>query len=260
MTACWCSFNKASQALGSVSRTIDLGADGTTVLVELDAAGTPSLADFNTTEGLGLAAAQTRLAQSFTSDSAQTITAARFRIAKTGSPTDDVVCALQADSGGVPSGTDLASATVVNANIPGTAAWLTWDLPDTALSAGTTYWLVLRRTGAVDAVNGYTIASHSAAPYPFGSFASWNGTSWTADASRDLAFEAVTVGGTNAIAGTVSALVEESADQGAWRLIGALECSAAELSGPLVFPNVARYLKVTTSVTAAASPAGVSGI
>lgn len=67
-----------------------------------------------------------------------------------GSPADDVVIAVQADSAGVPSGIDLATGSIAAASITGTCAAYSVTLAaPVALDAATTYFGVLRRSGAL---------------------------------------------------------------------------------------------------------------
>lgn len=73
---------------------------------------------------------------------------------------DSVKCAVQADSSGSPSGTDLASTTVSSASIPTyptTTPNTAFTVTGLNLSAGVTYWLVFSRTGTPTNANAYFI-------------------------------------------------------------------------------------------------------
>ena len=95
-----------------------------------------------------------------------------------GTPVDDLEVALQADSSGAPSGSDLAVSGAVNVT---TSQWYTFTFssPPT-LTAGTTYWIVVRRTGSLSDANyyqyGYLNPASSNDIFPT---RYWDGSSWT---------------------------------------------------------------------------------
>lgn len=79
----------------------------------------------------------------------------------TGTPTDSLVVEIQTDSGGVPSGTVVGtSVTVAHGALPTAAnTSVLRCYVNTRITSGTaTYWIVARRSGAVDAVNFYSLA------------------------------------------------------------------------------------------------------
>lgn len=75
---------------------------------------------------------------------------------RVGSPADSVTCAIQADSGGAPSGTDLVSVDVLGSTLSTGDSYIMFDLPDTVLSPGK-YWIVMRRTGALNGSERYSL-------------------------------------------------------------------------------------------------------
>lgn len=98
-----------------------------------------------------------RLAQSFVPSLSMTATYIGVQAGKTGSPSDNLAIDLCANSSGAP-GTVLATATLTAADVPTLPGWVWWTFtPGVALSAGTTYWLVVRRTGSVSAVNHWVV-------------------------------------------------------------------------------------------------------
>lgn len=77
-------------------------------------------------------------------------------IEKVGSPIDNVKVAIQADSGGLPSGTDLASGTISGSSWPSSCGtYQTVTLTNVTLNASTLYWVVYSRTGVPSGTNYY---------------------------------------------------------------------------------------------------------
>lgn len=73
-------------------------------------------------------------------------------------PADNCIIAIQADSSGSPSGTDLATATIAGGTITTSNAEYTPSLSASITPTdGTYYWVVCRRSGALDAANYYQI-------------------------------------------------------------------------------------------------------
>jgi hypothetical protein len=119
---------------------------------------------------LGNVSGATKIAQKLivNSSTAIPLTGITVRAQKSGSPVDQVTCSIQADSGGVPSGTAIVSAT----QTIGAVGDYTFNL--TASLANGTYWVVFERTGSVNASDYYTFigASTAAALYTY------NGSAW----------------------------------------------------------------------------------
>ncbi len=78
-----------------------------------------------------------------------------------GNPVGDVTITIEADSGGNPSGTPLASGTVLHGNIT-SCVGQPFTLTATTLAPATTYWLVYKDTTDGDTVNYYTNCGESA--------------------------------------------------------------------------------------------------
>lgn len=149
-----------------------------------------------------------KVAQSFTAGRTKIAGARLYKSADTGTFTGTVKVALQADTAGSPSGTDLASATMTN------AAWLalatgTFDVvfgtQYAALVAGTLYWVVVTPSTS-DNLNHPNLGVNSAGGYASGSLKYNNSTdSWVAT-TTDLYFQT--------LAGTASVVAQTDATEG----------------------------------------------
>lgn len=118
--------------------------------------------DVNNAFGVSTTDASHRLgaqaAQGINESTAKSVDKITVYIAKQGTPADNVQIALQADSSGTPSGTDIASGSVSGASLTTTAAAYTITLDTRAtLAANTQYWVVYRRSGATDNTNYYRV-------------------------------------------------------------------------------------------------------
>lgn len=82
-----------------------------------------------------------------TSPTAWTVATAAVLVRKVGNPADNLKLALHSDTAGDP-GALLDSATIAGTGIASDADWVAVDLANTqSLAVGTTYWLVVSRTG-----------------------------------------------------------------------------------------------------------------
>ncbi len=143
-----------------------------------------------TLANIGNASSSTQVAQSFTPSSSVSIAQAGVYCAKIGSPTDNIVAEIRSDSSGVPSSTVLATSdSVASADISGNAyVHFTFSSP-ASLSASTKYWLVLKRSGSVDASNYVVVGMHSGNKYASHGVSTYNGSSWSAEhANNDVRF------------------------------------------------------------------------
>jgi len=102
---------------------------------------------------------------------------------KNNTPTDDLEVALQADSAGVPSGTDLAVTAAVD--IPSAANYDFIFSTIQTLTANTKYWFVVRRTGALGTFDNYNLNAGNG--YVGGTIYVLNDGVW-ADRGVDLVF------------------------------------------------------------------------
>lgn len=114
--------------------------------------------------GFGDVATSTRRATPFTYTNSLPTTRNLVKIAvmlqKEVAPTDNVVLAIQGDSGGNPDGTDITTATFSGSSlISGAFHVIEFTISGAALVSGTQYWAVLRRSTGLDAVNHYAVRS-----------------------------------------------------------------------------------------------------
>lgn len=146
---------------------------------------------------MGRTNASQRVGQSFqlASVSGWEAAAVKVRIAKSGSPVDDVIVELCANASGLP-GSVLASASAGAAGISTSLNWHTFNFAPLAgggfyfLQPGTTYWLVVRRSGSMDNSHYYQVDVDEGLGYPRGMLRLWNGSSWVArPTDADLNFQ-----------------------------------------------------------------------
>jgi hypothetical protein len=115
-------------------------------------------------------------------------------------PTDGVQVQLCADSAGSP-GTVLATSTAVSgANCSTVMAWHTFTFPSPAnVTAGTTYWLVVSRTGSVSHQNYYKVALDENFGYAGGAMKLYTGSAWvTRTPDADMPFRVYSASSTGA--------------------------------------------------------------
>lgn len=127
-------------------------------------------------------AARQQVAQgvSLATDTSWTTHAIHLNVRKEGSPTDALVFELRADAAGVP-GSVLDSAQISGGDLSDSVSWVGLVLSETVdVSYGTDYWIVVRRTGSVDATNHYVVRVSEDLGYARGALRIWNGSSWVA--------------------------------------------------------------------------------
>jgi hypothetical protein len=139
---------------------------------------------------LGNVAANTRVAGSFTvGASGWSVISGWVKVARYGAPADNVTLSIYSNSAGAPNAS-LGSASVAASTLTGDVSWVRFDLAAAiSLTASTTYWVVLSRSGANDANNYYRLAVDEGRSFSGGALKLWNGTVWgnrTPDA--DLVF------------------------------------------------------------------------
>lgn len=140
---------------------------------------------------LGDAGARSKLAQSFqiVGDTVWEAQYVKLRMKKEETPADNLVVGLYSDSAGEP-GSLLASASLSGASVNENLNWQTLQLnTKVALTVGTIYWLVVERSGAIDAINYYKIDANEDLGYTGGVMKIWNGSAWVArDPDADMLF------------------------------------------------------------------------
>jgi hypothetical protein len=137
--------------------------------------------DANTSDQtLGAAAGNTRVTQSFQLTAAWTAYSVQVRLKAVESPGDSVRLDLCADNSGAP-GTVLDSVTVPASSLTTSYQWIEFALdPLQDLAGSVTYWIVLRRTGGLDATNHYAVEVDEDLGYTSGQLRLYNGSTWVA--------------------------------------------------------------------------------
>jgi len=124
----------------------------------------------------------------FTATEADTSATASFSIRTGGTPTDDLKVSIQADSAGVPSGTDLGSAQIAAASVPSSCGAPSSfpAISGLSLSAGQSYWGVFSRSGSPSNTNFFQLcfADNSDPPYTY----VYNGSAWVTMPTIDASF------------------------------------------------------------------------
>lgn len=132
---------------------------------------------------IGSSATQLEHAQSITPASAFTLAEVRVVLNKNASPTDNLIMELLADNGSnLPSTTviDTATNVISGTNLTTTQTWTAFHfLNYPSLSSGVKYWFRLRRSGAQDGTNFFTIRLSTGNAYTGGGWSAYNSTSST---------------------------------------------------------------------------------
>lgn len=133
-----------------------------------------------------------RIGQSFTlSEDVDdwTVATISVRVQAVGSPGDNLICELKSDSSGSPGGT-LDSATIAGSALSGDMTWVEFTLANTqALSYGTTYWIVLQRSGSNTLASYYIVDVDEDATYGGGQVKVYDGSAWaTRSPAADMPF------------------------------------------------------------------------
>lgn len=153
--------------------------------------------------------------QTFTlpASGAWTAAAVEVRLRRVGGPTDSITVQLVANNAGVP-GTVLDSATLAADDIPLEMGWVSFALSNTdTLTYGTTYGLVVLRTGANHHADYYEIDTDAGAGYAGGSIRLYDGAAWqTPDPLIDLVFRVLGARDTGRQAGDVLRSISVAVD------------------------------------------------
>lgn len=140
---------------------------------------------------VSITAVGVEVAQSFTQeiDASWTVAEIALRVKRVGSPTDNLKVALHANNAGSP-GAELDSGTIAGSDLSPNMGWVTVSLNNTdALSYGTTYWVVVSRTGTRSLLNYYMVDVDEDLSYSGGGLKLYNGSSWTTRATdADMPF------------------------------------------------------------------------
>jgi hypothetical protein len=127
---------------------------------------------------VGESESQDYLAQGFTVPTPWTLTHVAIQVRKIGAPVDNLRVSIYPDAGGVP-GTFLSAIEIVGSTLYTESTWMEWPLTTpVALTAGTVYYLGVRRTGTPSMTAGYEVAIDDEGHYPNGSLRVYDGTNW----------------------------------------------------------------------------------
>lgn len=151
---------------------------------------------------LGSAAGTTRQAVRFISRTTITSSSIKIFIRKIGAPVDNVTIEVQGNTSDDPNDTPITNGTSNNV----TGGSLTTSFVETTftfasaftITAGTTYWLVFKRSGSTDGANHYVIET---AVTTYGSFASntFDGSAWGTAGTAPAYFQMTLATGTPSI-------------------------------------------------------------
>ncbi len=168
----------------------------------------------DTESAIGRSAAIEMAAQSFQVPVTGTIGSVEILLAAAlGTPTDGLTADIQTDSAGVPSGSSLGSAIILS---PTVSAWNVFSFSSPiSLTTGTSYWLVISRTGSLDNANAFFWRGSVANGYASGVFKNFGGGSWATSAMADADFR---VRGAN-VAGTING-GSDTITSDAWGVVG----------------------------------------
>lgn len=132
-----------------------------------------------------------KIAQSFSlaADNTWTVNKIEINCKKVGAPADSMQVDLCSDSAGSP-GSVLATDTVASADIGADSDWIEFDMGNTqSITYGTTYWIVVSRTGSNDIDDYYVVDVDEDLGYSRGSFKVYTGAAWTTRYNdADMAF------------------------------------------------------------------------
>ena len=146
------------------------------------------------TQNMGSAAGNTKMMQQVVVGSSKAINAlgAKVYIYKVGAPTDNVVVEIYGlDTSGLPTGSAMASGTLSGVSLQLTNTWTAIPFSTGInLAAYQKYGLVVRRSGANDGSNYYTLRVDTGLGYTDGFAKLWNGSSWVNPSPNcDLSFQ-----------------------------------------------------------------------
>jgi hypothetical protein len=165
---------------------------------------------------------------------------------KSNSPTDNLTIEIQADSGGNPSGSALATSNVVDGStLTGTYAATTFTFASPyTVNASTTYWLVLKRSTGSNGTNYYIAQYKKSASYSGGAVKiNLNSGGWTTPTvAGDLYFQITQL----AVAGRILKANASSANTRSGQVIGvATTAIALDASGVIQVAGVATMSGLT---------------
>ena len=166
-------YNKVNYHLKGWWETLDW------IFYEQDAGFIGHLDEGKSFYAFGNTSTSTKIAQKFIVPAGGLLTREIWlRIGKKLEPVDNVILEIIADSGGNPGTTVLVSGSVAGMVLTGGYNWIRFEVGQVALTAGSFYWLVVRRSGATNSGTYYMLATDDARGYAAGDLKTWSGTAW----------------------------------------------------------------------------------
>ena len=167
---------------------------------------------------LGNTAARIRLAQPFTAPRTETLGTVILVVSAAGAPVDTVTVRIETDAGGAPSGT-LVGTQVALSPVP-SVSFSNYVVPVQApVTAATKYWIVLARTGAVDAASYFTW-NEASTGYAGHETYIYNGTTWALNVEGTTLTRRFALGSPIASSGTINGGTNNMIDSDSWGVIG----------------------------------------
>ena len=132
----------------------------------------------NGSQALGASTTSLRTAASFTPGVDLSVRDVDLRLRREGSPADNIQLQLQADAGGLPSGSALGSSSLAGSSLAQESyPWVRFNFdPLVSLSAGVTYWLVVQRSGSVSSSAYYLLGVDESLSFAGGGLRIYNQT------------------------------------------------------------------------------------
>lgn len=140
----------------------------------------------------GAIISMSNVAQSFQLDSSWVCTHVAVKVRRIGSPSDSFRIGIYPDASGVP-GTVLTANETLGSALFSELTWTEFAFATPVLlSAATTYYVNMRRTGSASLDDGYEVAVDEGLGYAGGSLIVYDGSAWVARApDADLAFRVI---------------------------------------------------------------------
>jgi len=184
-------INAGSAYVATAGETLAAGdavfaADGTQAITRIVSVGDGAAGHGGSQTIFGMVAGSgtIKAAQKFVATHTETVTKIKVWLMNENVPTDSVTCGIQGDSGGYPDGSYISSADIAASSMTGSYVEYTFTI-SAALTASTTYHIVLQRTGSLNNTNQYSIETSTDNPYASGNSEIYTGASpaWAAGTS-----------------------------------------------------------------------------
>lgn len=173
-------FTLSGAANGANNDTFNVDHQDASNQIGISGTFTPEAAGANVKISWGDGISVDNIAQSFELDTGWTVTHVAVKVRRVGSPSDNFRIGIYPDAAGVP-GTVLEFVEVLGSTLFTELTWTEFAFATpVALSASTTYYVAMRRTGAANLTDGYEVAMDEDLGYLDGSFRHYNGSAWVA--------------------------------------------------------------------------------